>query len=123
MTFSKVLVQSDLLVYHSNNMRKFALENLYKFLEIPESEIAKFFDTSIESFLEDPSKQMNKPFDMKLYVTRMPESKYECRFHKWGMSYTSNGCEETHECKFGGDCDFKNGRCSRINALKGNDEL
>lgn len=84
--------------------------------------IAKFFDTSVESFLEDPSKQMDKPFDMKLYVTRMPENKYECKFHKWGMSYTSNGCEETHECKFGGDCDFKDGKCSRINALKGSNE-
>ena len=29
-------------------MRKFALENLYKFLEIPESEIAKFFDMQLD---------------------------------------------------------------------------
>ena len=29
-------------------MRRFALEDLYKFLQIPESEIAKFFDIQLD---------------------------------------------------------------------------
>ena len=48
MTYLKALVQLDLLTYHSNNMRRFALEDLIQFLQIPESEIAKFFDMRLD---------------------------------------------------------------------------
>ena len=63
MMYLKELVQLDLLVFLLNNMRSFGLEDLCKFLQIPETEIAKFLDVSMDLDIMEVKKLFHEDED------------------------------------------------------------
>lgn len=79
--------------------------------------IAKYFDTSVESFIEEKPIDIELPYQTKILVNKMPQNKYSCKFAKFGVSYSENGCEECYQCKFGGVCNLHNNECSYLTEL------
>lgn len=79
----KVHVQLDLLILVLNNMRRFAINDLYDFLQIPDSEVAKFneindslnidylkklFYESEDEFFEYVENNLNEEYLKLLYI-------------------------------------------------------
>jgi len=77
--------------------------------------ICKYFGVDREYFFEN-EEMPQKTVDMRIMVTQMPKEKSDCLF------IYPTYLHEYSECRFGGICDLKDGKCSHLCVLEGNYE-
>ena len=73
--------------------------------------IAQYFGTTVDSFfaIEEPIEQN----EMKILVSKMPESKQRCIFATKRIDVSASG-SETWYCTLGGNCDLMDRVCSHL---------